>query len=63
MESLPALQVSDCVLKVPAPAELAAAGDRSLRSDLLSRHAMVDPVSPGIPQSSGHAQLYMCVAM
>ena len=55
MESLPALQVSDCVLKVPAPAELAAAGDCSLHSDMLSHHAMVDYVAPDIPLTSGQA--------
>ena len=58
IEGLPAVHVWDCVVQVLAPANLAAAGDCSLDSDMLNPHSMVGCVPPGIPQTSVHALLY-----
>ena len=58
IEGLPAVHVWDCVVQVLAPANLAAAGDCSLDSDMLNPHSLVGCVPPGIPQSSVHALLY-----
>ena len=45
-------------MHVLAPANLTAAGDCSLDSDMLNPHSMVGSVPPGIPQPSVHALVY-----